>query len=39
MRGLFAVAVGVALGLSIAVILAAREPAPASARPPGAEGA
>lgn len=39
MRGLFAVAVGVALGVTIAVILAAREPAPVSAVPPRAEGA
>lgn len=38
MRGLFAIAVGVALGVTVAVVLAAREPAPAGVVPP-AEGA
>ncbi len=39
MRGLLAFGVGVALGVSIAVILAAREPAPILApSPPSAEG-
>lgn len=38
MRGLFAIGLGVALGVTVAVILAAREPAPAGTMPP-AEGA
>ena len=39
MRGLFAVGIGVALGVSIAIILAAREPARAGASSPPPEGA
>ena len=44
MRGLFAVGLGVAIGVTIAVILAAREPIPAvattpSSDEPSAEGA
>lgn len=39
MRGLLAVAGGVALGVAIAVILAAREPVPGGAAIPRAEGA
>ena len=38
MRGLAALGFGVALGIAIAVILAAREPAPAGAAMPRAEG-
>lgn len=38
MRGLLALAVGVAAGMTIAVVLAAREPAPARAAAPRAEG-
>jgi hypothetical protein len=39
MRGLFAVGLGIAIGVTIAVVLAAREPAPAGAATPRAEGA
>ncbi len=38
MRGLFAVGIGVAIGVTIAVILAAREPLPAVAAAPPPDG-
>lgn len=38
MRGLLAIGLGVVIGVTVAVILAAREPAPAGVPPP-AEGA
>ena len=39
MRGLFAIGLGLALGVTVAVIFAAREPAPATTTPVRTEGA